>query len=155
MIILKLDEVLENKGMTAYALHKASGLHQSVISKIKRNESKALTLDVLDTLCEFLDCQPSDLIVYETDVATQKAFAKKLLATQSEPATRKESATQNASDNESFLSTADAGKILGLKPRTVREYAEKGELKGKQGKQNHWSFRRSDIDTFMSSREAE
>lgn len=50
------------------------------------------------------------------------------------------------------LTTAEAGELLNLKPRTVRENAEKGLLHGKQGKQNHWFFRRSDIDNFISKR---
>jgi DNA-binding Xre family transcriptional regulator len=59
---------------------------------------------------------------------------------------------QSSSDNEFNLTTAAAGELLGLKPRTVRENAEKGLLPGKQGKQNHWFFRRSDIDGFISRR---
>ncbi len=61
---------------------------------------------------------------------------------------------QSASDNENefTMTTADAGKALGLKPRTVREYAEKGLLKGKQGKQNHWFFRSWDVGEFQMTR---
>jgi DNA-binding Xre family transcriptional regulator len=50
------------------------------------------------------------------------------------------------------LTTKDAGELLNLSPRTVRENAEKGLLKGKQGKQSHWFFRRSDIDNFIAQR---
>ena len=64
MIKLKLDEMLNKRNLTAYALHKQSGLHQSVIGKIKNNQSKALQLAVLDTLCAALQCSPSDLIEY-------------------------------------------------------------------------------------------
>jgi hypothetical protein len=60
------------------------------------------------------------------------------------------SATDN--ENEYTMTTADAGKALDLKPRTVREYAEKGLLKGKQGKQNHWFFRSWDVGEFQMTR---
>jgi putative transcriptional regulator len=73
MIKLKLNEMLETRGMSAYALHVKSKkrLHQSVISKIKNNDSKALQLGTLDMLCKLLDCQPADLIVYESGDTTQ------------------------------------------------------------------------------------
>jgi putative transcriptional regulator len=82
MIKLKLDEMLREKNMTAYALHIKSGLHQSVISKIKRNMSKALQLDVLDTLCEALECQPGELIAYENESATQGVNTQSVNTTQ-------------------------------------------------------------------------
>jgi DNA-binding XRE family transcriptional regulator len=53
---------------------------------------------------------------------------------------------------EYVLTTKDAGELLNLSPRSVRENAEKGLLPGKQGKQNHWFFRRSDIDGFILRR---
>ncbi len=63
MIILMLDEVLKEKGKTAYQVAKSTGLHQSVVSKLRRNEAKMIALDVLNRLCDELDCEPSDLIV--------------------------------------------------------------------------------------------
>ena len=212
MIRLRLDEILQEKNMSAYALHIKSGLHQSVISKIKRNLSKALQLDVLDKLCETLECSAGDLIVYENpnaiqDVNTQSVNTTRIVsdATQSvKPTTQSVNDTRNvwadvkaankaardkkpkdetltdedlarskSSDNEfsfsvgkivsgeSFagspvgeydLTTKDAGELLNLSPRTVRENAEKGLLHGKQGKQSHWFFRRSDIDNFIARR---
>jgi putative transcriptional regulator len=194
MIKLKLGEMLDERKMTAYALHIKSGLHQSVISKIKRNLSKALQLDVLDTLCKALECQPGELIAYENETATQGVNTQIVNTTQNvERATQNvnthfEKLRQNSppvaanaaevfeqlklkgkdsgkvfnnsileivnssSDNEFNLTTAAAGELLGLKPRTVRENAEKGLLHGKQGKQNHWFFRRSDVDEYKARR---
>jgi putative transcriptional regulator len=63
MIELRLEQILNAREMTAYALAKQTGLHQSVISKLRHNESKALRLDVLDRVCEALECSPGDLIV--------------------------------------------------------------------------------------------
>jgi putative transcriptional regulator len=66
VIILTLDEVLKKKGKTAYQVAKSTGLHQSVVSKLRRNEAKMIALDVLDRLCDELDCKPSDLIVHQS-----------------------------------------------------------------------------------------
>jgi putative transcriptional regulator len=188
MIKLKLDEMLREKNITAYALHIKSGLHQSVISKIKRNMSKALQLDVLDTLCKALECQPGDLMTCENEDATQGVNTQIVNTTQNvERATQnvKQTAPLNgfeavkakkkqlrtaekisgkvfnnsileivnsSSDNEYTLTTAAAGELLNLSPRSVRENAEKGLLPGKQGKQNHWYFRRSDVDEYKARR---
>jgi VIT1/CCC1 family predicted Fe2+/Mn2+ transporter len=59
---------------------------------------------------------------------------------------------QSSSDNEYVLTTAAAGELLNLSPRSVRENAEKGLLHGKQGKQSHWFFRRSDVDEYKARR---
>ncbi len=99
--------MLEKRGLTAYGLHvkslvtdekgkpildehgkKKYRLHQSVISKIKNNKSKALQLDILSVLCELLDCQPADLMIYESTT------------TQSAKHTQSDNTTQSATDNE-------------------------------------------------------
>ncbi len=120
MIKLKLDEMLKTRGLTAYGLHvksektdkkgkpildkkgkKTYSLHQSVISKIKNNKSKALQLDILDVLCELLDCQPADLIVYEstTQIASTTQIVERA-TTQTAKHTQNAHTTQTASDNE-------------------------------------------------------
>jgi putative transcriptional regulator len=103
MIILKLDEMLDKRNMTAYALHKVSGLHQSVISKIRHNKSKALQLDVLNKLCESLECLAGDLIVYQGKDATQG-----VKATQSAKATQSVN-TQKGNTELSKTGNAPAG----------------------------------------------
>jgi excisionase family DNA binding protein len=56
------------------------------------------------------------------------------------------------SDVEYTLTTKEVGSQLVLHPRTVREKVEKGELHGKQGKQDHWFFRQTDVDEYLKSR---
>jgi putative transcriptional regulator len=142
MIKLKLDEMLEKRGMSAYALHKQSGLHQSVISKIKNNKSKALQLDVLDTLCAALNCQPADLIVYESEITTQTASAtqnesntQNTSTTQIvERATQNANTTQNASDNAEWLSTNAVAERLKISRKSVNDYILDGKLPATKGK---------------------
>jgi transcriptional regulator with XRE-family HTH domain len=55
-------------------------------------------------------------------------------------------------DNEHILTVKDVGKMLDRSPRQVRTYAGCGELKGKQGKQDHWFFRQTDVDDYLKSR---
>jgi DNA-binding XRE family transcriptional regulator len=59
----------------------------------------------------------------------------------------------SATDNEYTMTTADAGKALGLKPRTVLEKVEKGLLKGYQNPTTkHWFFRQWDVGEFQMTR---
>jgi DNA-binding XRE family transcriptional regulator len=59
----------------------------------------------------------------------------------------------SATDNEFNMTAKDVGKVLDLHPRTVREYAAKGLLKGKQDEiTKHWSFRSQDVDEFQATR---
>jgi putative transcriptional regulator len=158
MIKLKLDEMLREKNMTAYALHIKSGLHQSVISKIKRNMSKALQLDVLDTLCKALDCQPGELIAYENESATQGVNTQIVDTTQiveratQNVNTQNVNATQNASDNE-LLSTVAVAERLNVSRKSVNDYIISGKLRAVKGKQNHNFIRESDLLEFIAQRD--
>jgi putative transcriptional regulator len=166
MIKLKLDEMLTKRNMSAYALHIKSDkkLHQSVISKIKNNDSKHLKLETLDLLCELLQCQPGDLATYENGSATQSVNDTQSVKvsgdTQSvnattqivERATQSVYATQSASDND-IIGSVETASILGINQSLVTRYAKEGRLKGQQGrkgtKRNQWTFRRSDVLEFM------
>jgi DNA-binding Xre family transcriptional regulator len=150
MILLKLNEMLEKRGLTAYALHVKSRkdgkfrLHQSVISKIRHNKSRALQLDILDLLCELLDCQPSDLIVYES--ATQIAFTTQNV----ERATQNVEHTQSVNATQNVISFNDAVSRLGKADSSVRRYLSSGRLKGEKVNQN-WRILESDLLEFQSS----
>jgi DNA-binding Xre family transcriptional regulator len=136
MIRLKLNEMLDKRGLTAYALHiksKKDGkfrLHQSVISKIRHNKSKALQIEILDLLCELLECQPADLMVYES-------------ATQSVKHTQNATTTQN-------VTVADVMKRLGKSETRVLSYLKTGKLKGEKVNQN-WRILESDLLEFQNS----
>jgi putative transcriptional regulator len=63
MIKVALEELLAKRGKSAYWLAKQAGLHQSVVSKLRHNEMIALRLDVLDRVCDALECEPGELLV--------------------------------------------------------------------------------------------
>ncbi len=130
--------MLEKKGWSAYKLHIESGkkLHQSVISKIKNNDSKALQLETLDLLCELLNCQPADLIVYESEITTQTVSATQNETTTQivERATQNAKHTQNASDNAEWLSTNAVAERLKISRKSVNDYILDGKLPATKGK---------------------
>jgi DNA-binding Xre family transcriptional regulator len=155
MIRLKLNEVLEKRGLTAYALHvksKKDGkfrLHQSVISKIKHNKSKALQIEILDLLCELLECQPSDLIVYESATQTVSTTQNVKRTTQSVKHTQTAIATQSETTTQN-VTVADVMKRLGKSETRVLDYLRKGRLVGEKVGRN-WQILESDLLEFQSS----
>jgi putative transcriptional regulator len=146
MIILKLDELLTERNLTAYALAKKTGLHQSVISKIRRNESQALRLDVLDKLCAALECQPGALIVSDNPTATRNVDA-----TQKRNTTQKRNATQKE-NKAGLLTLNEVAERLGLSRKRVNDYVNRGDLPAVKGKQNHNFVSESDLLEFEKGR---
>ncbi len=146
MITLKLDELLTERSLTAYALAKKTGLHQSVISKIRRNESQALRLDVLDKLCAALECQPGDLIVSDSLTTTRN-----IDATQNIDATRIVKRTF-ASNMDGLLTLAQVAERLGLSRKRVNDYVNKGKLPATKGKQGHNFVSEADLREFEKGR---
>lgn len=61
---LRVGELLAERGMTAYGLHKASSgrLSLSSAARLARGEWKCLSAEVLDALCDVLQVEPGDLL---------------------------------------------------------------------------------------------
>lgn len=65
-IYWRLAELLEERGMTAYALAKATGLTTSAVYKLARKKTAdRIEAPTLDLLCRALNCQPGDLLRYK------------------------------------------------------------------------------------------
>jgi putative transcriptional regulator len=158
MIILRLSELLTERNLTAYALAKKTGLHQSVISKIRRNESQALRLDVLDKLCAALECQPGDLIVSDNRITTRNVDAtRNVIATGNTDATRSAIATRSekqlsVSNSDGLLTLAQVAERLGLSRKRVNDYVNKGKLPATKGKQGHNFVSEADLQEFIKNR---
>ncbi len=158
MIILRLSEFLTKRNLTAYALAKKTGLHQSVISKIRRNESQALRLDVLDKLCVALECQPGDLIVSDNRITTRNVDAtRNVIATGNTDATQNVDATRNEkqlslSNSDRLLTLTQVAERLGLSRKRVNDYVNKGKLPATKGKQGHNFVSEADLQEFIKNR---
>lgn len=61
-----LWETLLRKNMTTYDLIYKQGIPANTIHRMKHG--KPVTTTTLETLCEILDCQISDLVVYIKDL---------------------------------------------------------------------------------------
>jgi excisionase family DNA binding protein len=149
VIILMLNEVLKEKGKTAYQVAKSTGLHQSVVSKLRRNEAKMIALDVLDRLCDELGCKPYDLIVHQSSNIQSSNIQSSSNTQSNNTATEKPvTARTNSKSTEGMLSTVEAAKRLGVSRKSVNDYIVRGKLKATKGKGNHNLVREADYLEF-------
>lgn len=67
MIKYKIDilEELKNKGYSSYRLRKDKIFGEATIQKIRNKDQ--INFDNLNKICELLECQPGDLIIYVKD----------------------------------------------------------------------------------------
>ena len=62
-IEIRINELLEARGKTAYWLAKEAGINHTTLSQIRHNQNKAINLDYLDRICEALEFAPGDVLV--------------------------------------------------------------------------------------------
>ncbi|MGH9759904.1 MAG: helix-turn-helix domain-containing protein [Blastocatellia bacterium] len=62
---IKLDEVLKERGRTAYWLANEIGMTHGGFYKIIHGKVKALNLEVLAKICDALECKPGDILELE------------------------------------------------------------------------------------------
>jgi putative transcriptional regulator len=69
-IIINLDVMLAKRKMRLNEFSEKVGITQSNLSILKQGKAKAIKLSTLNTICEVLDCQPSDLLEYRRDIVS-------------------------------------------------------------------------------------
>lgn len=65
VIKIKLEEVLKKKDKSLYALSRETGVAYNQLTKIKKNNVKSISFDVMEKLCLNLECTPNDLFAIE------------------------------------------------------------------------------------------
>jgi putative transcriptional regulator len=68
-IIINLDVMLAKRKMRLNEFSEKVGITQSNLSILKQGKAKAIKISTLNTICEVLDCQPSDLLEYRRDAS--------------------------------------------------------------------------------------
>jgi putative transcriptional regulator len=63
MVQLRIEELLDQRGRSAYWLAKETGIGYPVIWKLLNGRMQAFRFDYIDKICAALDCVPGDLIV--------------------------------------------------------------------------------------------
>jgi len=66
-IVVKLDRVLLDRGMTLTELSEEVGVSLPNLSILKTNKARAVRFSTLAALCRALDCQPGDLLEFREE----------------------------------------------------------------------------------------
>jgi putative transcriptional regulator len=64
-IVVRLDRLLEERGMTLTELAQRVDVTVVNLSILKNGRARAVRFSTLTALCEVLGCQPGDLLGYE------------------------------------------------------------------------------------------
>lgn len=64
MITLTLDKALKTRGLTRYELAKRTGIQYQIIDHYYKNQVKRYDSYVLERICDALDCDIAEIIVY-------------------------------------------------------------------------------------------
>ena len=79
MLSLRVNKILEKKGLTPYWLGKQTGISQNNILKICNGETSTIRFDTIEKICKALECSINDL--FESDDPQMKrllAYASKI-----------------------------------------------------------------------------
>lgn len=66
-IIVNLDIMLAKRKKRSKELAEFVGITEQNISLLKSGRVRGIRFNTLEKICEFLDCQPGDLLEYQTN----------------------------------------------------------------------------------------
>lgn len=66
-IRIDLDVMLARRKMSVTELSNRVGITIANLSILKTGKAKAIRFSTLDAICQALDCQPGDILVYEKE----------------------------------------------------------------------------------------
>lgn len=65
-ILVSLDALLQRRGMTLTELSERVDLTLANLSILKTGKARAIRFSTLEAICRELDCQPGDLLRYQS-----------------------------------------------------------------------------------------
>jgi putative transcriptional regulator len=74
-IIVKLDDMLYARRMTLTELAEKVDITLANLSILKTGKAKAIRFSTLAAICDALDCQPGDILVFESGRKTHRKAA--------------------------------------------------------------------------------
>ncbi|PXV60571.1 putative transcriptional regulator [Dyella jiangningensis] len=69
-IVVRLDVMLAMRKVRSRELAEFVGITESNLSLLKSGHVRGVRFETLSRICEFLECQPGDLLAYEPDEET-------------------------------------------------------------------------------------
>ena len=65
-IIINIDVMLAKRKMSVTELSERVGITMANLSILKNGKAKAVRFSTLEAICKTLDCQPGDILEYQT-----------------------------------------------------------------------------------------
>lgn len=66
-IVVALDVMLAKRKMRSKELAERIGITEQNVSLLKSGKVKGVRFDTLEKICEVLECQPGDILIYDTE----------------------------------------------------------------------------------------
>lgn len=66
-IDVRLSVMLAERGVSGRDLAEHIGITQANLSLLRQGKVKGIRFETLERICEFLECQPGDLLRYRSD----------------------------------------------------------------------------------------
>lgn len=63
-IVVQLDVMLAQRKVKSKELAEYVGITEANMSLLKQGKVKGVRFETLEKICEFLECQPGDILVY-------------------------------------------------------------------------------------------
>ena len=76
-IAIRLDALLQDRGMTLTELAGRIGITLANLSILKTGKAKAIRFSTLEAICRELDCQPGDLLAYSEQAYSKQESASR------------------------------------------------------------------------------
>lgn len=70
-VIVNLDVMLAKRKMSLTELSERVGITMSNLSILKSGKAKAIRFSTLESICEVLECQPGDILEFQSDIETK------------------------------------------------------------------------------------
>jgi putative transcriptional regulator len=66
-IIINLDVMLAKRKIRSNELARAIGITEQNLSILKTGKAKAIRLSTLEAICQYLECQPGDILEFQQE----------------------------------------------------------------------------------------
>lgn len=64
---IMLNQILDDKGISQNKLSKDTGISTSTIRNLNHNRTTRISLDILEKICNYLDCGVEDILCVEKE----------------------------------------------------------------------------------------
>ena len=66
-IVVNLDVILAKRKMSLTELSERVGITMANLSVLKKGKAKAIRFSTLELICKTLECQPGDILEYDSE----------------------------------------------------------------------------------------